>query len=75
MCRANMAQTSWGNYMPLVARSQNRAHVESNTCRSLPLPAGTTGSFEPRRPHCSDSGSRRKSIPIRLAEPYRTEGD
>ena len=35
--RANMAQTCWGNTLPLVASSPNSAYVDSNSYRSLPL--------------------------------------
>jgi Putative PepSY_TM-like len=48
--RANITLTCPRKPVPLVARSPDRAYVESNSYRSLPLNAGTPSRFEPRRP-------------------------
>jgi hypothetical protein len=48
--RANIALTCRRKPLPLVARSPDRAYVESNSYRSLPLNAAWPSRFEPRRP-------------------------
>ena len=54
---ANIALTCQRKPLPLVARSPDRAYVDSYTYRSLPLNAGAPSRFEPRRPQEETEGS------------------
>jgi hypothetical protein len=48
--RANLVQTCRRKRLPLVARTGWVLNVFSNSYRALPLSAGPSGRFEPRRP-------------------------